>query len=109
MYACILNEQRLRTGVSLEQQVTILRWVTHAVRPLRLIELADMLNIPGGESAMRESQAIAKATVERACGPLLEVLPDETIQVIHYSLTEFLTDHETNHRLLAPRLDLPFH
>lgn len=92
MYASILNEQRLRTGVSLEQQLSILRWVTHSVRPLRLIELADMLNIPGGESQVRECQFAAKATVRRVCGPLLEVLPDETIQVVHYSLTEYLTD-----------------
>jgi hypothetical protein len=25
-----------------------------------------------------------------ACGPLLEVLPDETVSVVHHSLTEFL-------------------
>ncbi|KAK6365442.1 hypothetical protein LTS17_011161 [Exophiala oligosperma] len=92
MYASILNEHRLRTGTSLEQQLTILRWVTHATRPLRLIELANVLNIPKGESAVQSSQAEAKAEVRRSCGPLLEVLPDETVQVIHYSLTEYLTD-----------------
>ncbi|KAJ9612098.1 hypothetical protein H2200_003693 [Cladophialophora chaetospira] len=92
MYASILNEQRLRTGVSLERQLTILRWVTHATRPLRLIELANVLNIPNGESAVHASQAEAKAEVRRSCGPLLEVLPDETVQAIHYSLTEYLTD-----------------
>lgn len=92
MYASILNEQRLRTGVLLKDQLAILGWVTHAVRPLRLIELADMLNMPDGESAIEENQAKAKDTVRRACGSLLEVLPDGTVQVVLYSLTEYLTD-----------------
>lgn len=107
MYASILNEQRLRTGTSLEQQLIILRWITHATRPLRLIELANVLNIPNGESTVQSSQAKAKAEIRRTCGPLLEVLPDETVQVIHYSLTEYLTDQRRAVDTLGSDLTYP--
>lgn len=107
LYASILSEQRLKTGTTIEQQLSILRWVTHATRPLRLIELANILNIPKGESAVQASQAKAKAEVRLACGPLLEVLPDETVQVIHYSLTEFLTDPRRHVGALGSDLAFP--
>lgn len=35
-----------------------------------------------------------KAIVREACGPLLEILEDETVSVIHHSLTEFLYGHK---------------
>ncbi|KAK5051609.1 hypothetical protein LTR84_003261 [Exophiala bonariae] len=94
MYASILNEQRLRTGVSLQDQLAILTWVTHVIRPLRPPELAAMLTMQYAERAERKYQFNMKDTVKRACGPLLETLPDGTIQVIHYSLTEYLTDQK---------------
>ncbi|KAM3065472.1 hypothetical protein ACMFMF_010959 [Clarireedia jacksonii] len=33
-----------------------------------------------------------KSLIRNACGPLLEILPDETISIIHHSFTEYLTD-----------------
>jgi ankyrin repeat protein len=96
MYSAILREHRLRSGFSIDQQTFILQWVTHATRPLRLIELSNILNISKGESAVQSSQAEGKSNVRRACGPLLEVLADETVQVIHHSFTEFLTDPRRN-------------
>jgi hypothetical protein len=35
-----------------------------------------------------------KLLIRNACGPLLEILPDETISIIHHSFTEYLTDTE---------------
>jgi hypothetical protein len=50
--------------------------------------------------------AAAKAFVKTACGPLLEVLDDETVQIIHHSLTEFLLDRDrrTTFPVLEPVL-----
>ncbi|KAL4727267.1 hypothetical protein ACLX1H_006173 [Fusarium chlamydosporum] len=89
MYIDILREHARRTGISDKTQVMILQWVTHATRPLRLLELADML---GTAVAGRVSRTLKedKDLVRAACGPLLEILPDETVSVVHHSLTEFL-------------------
>lgn len=89
MYIDILREHARRSGISDKTQVMILQWVTHATRPLRLLELADML---GTAVAGRVSRTLKedKDLVRAACGPLLEILPDETVSVVHHSLTEFL-------------------
>ncbi|KAF5657649.1 hypothetical protein FHETE_10324 [Fusarium heterosporum] len=88
MYIDILQEHARRSGISEVTQVTILQWVTHATRPLRLLELADMLLATGSNDS--KSLRDNKGLVRSACGPLIEVLPDETVSVIHHSLTEFL-------------------
>jgi ankyrin repeat protein len=89
MYIEILREHARRSGISENTQVLILQWVTHATRPLRLLELADMLKTIEGDRPshnMKENKDLVRA----ACGPLIEVLPDETVSVVHHSLTEFL-------------------
>ncbi|KAF4999305.1 hypothetical protein FGRMN_2533 [Fusarium graminum] len=88
MYVGILQEHARRSGISEATQVNILQWVTHATRPLRLLELADILVETGSNDS--KSLRDNKGLVRSACGPLLEVLPDETVSVIHHSLTEFL-------------------
>ncbi|KAF4456094.1 hypothetical protein F53441_1709 [Fusarium austroafricanum] len=89
MYIGILQEHARRSGISEKTQVTILQWVTHATRPLRLLELADMLKVVSeakGSHSLKENKDLVRA----ACGPLLEILPDEAVSVVHHSLTEFL-------------------
>lgn len=87
MYNGMLLDHSLRSGVPIELQVSILSWVTHSSRPLRLLELATVL-AAGPDTNIRDP----KALVRPACGPLLEILEDETVSVIHHSFTEFLTD-----------------
>ncbi|KAH7270720.1 ankyrin repeat-containing domain protein [Fusarium redolens] len=89
MYIGILREHARRSGISENTQVMILQWVTHATRPLRLLELADMLKTVDG-SRFSDSLKENKDLVRTACGPLLEILPDEAVSVVHHSLTEFL-------------------
>lgn len=89
MYSSILKEHARRSGIPESDQLRILQWVTHAIRPLRLLELADLIKT----TTIDKSQLTLKANkdlVRAACGPLLEILPDETISVVHHSLTEFL-------------------
>ncbi|KAF4629093.1 hypothetical protein G7Y89_g9055 [Cudoniella acicularis] len=98
MYNGMLLDHSLRSRVSQELQVTILRWVTHSSRPLRLLELATMLDSLKNEKNGKDTKAVVRA----ACGPLLEILEDETVSVIHHSFTEFLTDSSREGRK-APR------
>ena len=88
MYSKLLREHATKTETPTELQLLILQWATHATRPLRLIELADMINIT--QSLADPGLKAAKGVVRSACGPLLEILLDETLCVVHHSLTEFL-------------------
>ncbi|KAH8653076.1 ankyrin repeat-containing domain protein [Tricladium varicosporioides] len=89
MYNGMLLDHSLRSRVSQDLQLIILRWVTHSSRPLRLLEIAAMLDFLNNSSANVKD---TKSIVRVACGPLLEILEDETVSVIHHSFTEFLTD-----------------
>ena len=88
MYAKLLQDHRARSEVSLRLQELIMRWATHAIRPLRLIELSDMLtNDPAFDLP---ALGAAKRSIRSASGNLIELLRDETLCVIHHSFTEYL-------------------
>ncbi|KAF2468345.1 ankyrin [Lindgomyces ingoldianus] len=89
MYTDLLREHCKRANVPHDVQLLILQWVTHATRPLRLLELAGSINITHFPEGQRNLKA-AKDLARSACGPLVEILPDETLSVVHHSLTEFL-------------------
>ncbi|KAJ5355479.1 uncharacterized protein N7496_012691 [Penicillium cataractarum] len=90
MYDELLQEHARRSNVPPELQLIILQFVTHATRPLRLLEIAEMLSI---HSEYNRTLKETKDLVRAACGPLLEVLPDETVSVIHHTFTEFLNGY----------------
>lgn len=93
VYEQLLQEHSRRSGVTVDQQAKILACVTHSSHPLRLIQLGSvmehMLKIPLGE---------AKDVVRASCGRLLELLPDESVSIIHHSFTEFLGDESRKGR-----------
>lgn len=89
LYTDLLNEHAKRSGVAAPIQRLILQSVTHAVRPLRLLELAEMIKVCSPDGATRDLKA-TKDLIRAACGPLLEILPDETVSVVHHSFTEYL-------------------
>ena len=95
MYTDLLREHALRSGASTEFQALLLSWVTHSARPLRLSELTALVNSLTGRGGLEESQD-TKDIVCISCGPLLEVLRDGTVQVIHHSFTEFLLGSTRN-------------
>lgn len=89
LYTDLLTEHAKRSGVPDNIQHLILQSVTHATRPLRLLELAEMIRISFPGDSTRDIKA-TKELIRAACGPLLEILPDETVSVIHHSFTEYL-------------------
>lgn len=96
MYTTLLKEHSMRSGVPCDLQILILQWVTHASRPLRLLEVAEIIRSTVESTDLGTVQEI-KDTIRTACGPLLTILPDETLQVIHHSFTEFLvTDNRSS-------------
>jgi hypothetical protein len=89
MYNGMLLDHSLRSRVSQELQLMILSWAILPTRPLRLVELAAILD---SSNASGRQGKDTEAAVREACGPLLEILEDETVSVIHNSFTEFLAD-----------------
>lgn len=87
VYEELLRDHSRRSGVSVDHQAKLLACVTHSSCPLRLIQLgslmAQMLKIE-----LREGKDLVRAS----CGGLLELLPDESVSIIHHSFTEFLHD-----------------
>jgi hypothetical protein len=75
MYNDLLREHIRRTAISSDLQMLIMQSVTHASRPLRLLELSDMVNVTQFRDSARDLKK-AKELVRTACGPLLEILPD---------------------------------
>jgi hypothetical protein len=75
MYDDLLREHTRRTGISPDLQLLIMQSVTHASRPLRLLELSDMIDVTQFNNNARDLKK-AKGLVRTACGPLLEILPD---------------------------------
>jgi hypothetical protein len=89
LYTDLLKEHSRRSGVPESIQRLILQVVTHASRPLRLLKLADMIQVNNPAGVERNLKA-TKDLIRAACGPLLEILVDETVSVIHHSFTEYL-------------------
>ncbi|KAI0516756.1 ankyrin repeat-containing domain protein [Xylaria bambusicola] len=90
MYTNLLRVHSLRSGIPPDLQRLILQCATHASRPLRLLEVAEMLEF----TYLSQTEIKLKTTkemVRTACGPLLEILLDETVCVVHHSFTEYLT------------------
>lgn len=89
LYTNLIAEHARRSGVEPAMQRLILQSVTHATRPLRLLELAEMIRVHGPQDPPRDLKT-TKNLIRAACGPLLEILPDETVSVVHHSFTEYL-------------------
>ncbi|KAF5645310.1 ankyrin repeat-containing protein [Fusarium sp. NRRL 25303] len=88
MYRNLLKEHMDRTGLPEGLQMLVLQLVTHATRPLRLLEISDCIKVT--QLQYGQDTGTIKNHVRTCCGPLLEVLPDETVRVVHHSLTEYL-------------------
>ncbi|KAK0123051.1 hypothetical protein ONS96_010060 [Cadophora gregata f. sp. sojae] len=84
MYDSMLFKQTQALRVDQNIQVFLLQAVNHSSRALRLNELASALTC----AFPRIELATAKTITRSACSPLLQILEDETIQVIHRSFTE---------------------
>ncbi|RGP73565.1 hypothetical protein FLONG3_6302 [Fusarium longipes] len=86
-YTRMLAKQRVESKVTKNVQLIVLEAITHASKPLRLNELASFLECVYPDLAQPNT---FKALIATSCGPLIEILEDETLQVIRHSLTEFL-------------------
>lgn len=91
MYTSLLRENADRSGISFELQKIILQFVIHAIRPLRLLELGECLAYFLDDTFHGDVKQ-AKEAIRSSCGSLIEIAPNETISIVHFSLAEFLAD-----------------
>ncbi|CAH0027241.1 unnamed protein product [Clonostachys rhizophaga] len=103
VYEELLNEHLERTGHSAELQMLVLQLVTHATRPLRLLEISDCIKVT--QPHYGDDSGKIKDAVRSVCGPLLEILPDETVCIIHHSLAEYLLGVNTGEEREFPVID----
>ena len=89
LYSDLLKQHIDRSGVSANTQYLLLQAVTHAARPLRLLELAEMMRVVSSSASAPDLKSM-KDFVRAVCVPLLEILADQTVSVIHHSFTEYL-------------------
>lgn len=100
MYTNLLREHATRSGTTAEFQRLVLEWITHSARPLRLLELAAMIeSLP--DRAGLDPECNVKDVIRNTCGPLLEVCEDGVVQIIHHSLTEFILNRDVEHTKMA--------
>jgi ankyrin repeat protein len=95
MYNSMLLQQAEDLKIDTTIQVFLLECACYSSRNLRLNELANFLQFNFPPSLI---PGIPKAITRVACAPLLEIMEDETVQVIHHSFTEFLLDRERTTR-----------
>lgn len=88
----MLYRQARALEIDTSIQITLLEWVLFSSGILRLNQLANILDLSFPSLGKRGA---SKTTARSACSPLLEILEDETVQVIHHSFTEFLLDPYT--------------
>jgi ankyrin repeat protein len=105
MYNTMLSQQAALLEIDTQIQVFLLQLATHSSRALRLNEMASILASVFPTSMIPDTR---KVVARSACAPLLEILEDETVSVIHHSFTEFLLngDRATN-QLNAKTLQFP--
>ncbi|KAH7066499.1 NACHT and ankyrin domain protein [Paraphoma chrysanthemicola] len=65
----------------------MLDWVTMAMRPLELLELAAAINIKPASNLINEEQSVRDAI--SACGPFLKI-DDEVVTLVHQSARDYL-------------------
>lgn len=90
LYTDLLRKHALASGIDPAIQHLILQSVTHTARPLRLLELAELIRVTFKDGDKPKPMTVAKDLIRAACGPLLEILPDETVSVVHHSFTEYI-------------------
>lgn len=100
MYGDILHEHVSRSGTNSHFQQLILEWIIHSSRPMRLLELAVMVDALPNRGRLDPS-IDAKMGIRTTCGPLLEVCEDGVVQIIHHSLTEFALNRNVSHTRMS--------
>ncbi|KAF7952041.1 uncharacterized protein EAE97_001538 [Botrytis byssoidea] len=98
MYNRALIDHASLTNIHQDTQIIILQLVTQSARPMRLIEIVKAIE---DNHHLSKSDRDSKDIVRFGFGPLLEIMEDGVVQILHYSFTEFLLDADRTIRKLS--------
>lgn len=98
MYNRVLIDHASLTNIHQDTQVMILQLVTQSARPMRLIEIVKAIE---DNHHLSKGERDSKDIVRFGCGPLLEIMEDGVVQILHHSFTEFLLDADRTTRKLS--------
>ncbi|ORY05827.1 ankyrin repeat-containing domain protein [Clohesyomyces aquaticus] len=89
MYTNLLREHARISCVNDDFRLLILQWVTRGTCLLRWIQIAEIIDVTNHEGTLTDLKAV-KEIVRQSSGPLLEILPNEAVSVVHHPSTEYL-------------------
>jgi ankyrin repeat protein len=109
VYTSILSHQAQSFDIKPSFQRRVLSWASHASRPVRLPELADLLVHVGESTSIPD----AESAIQNCWGCLMRIGADSTFEPAHHSITDFLRiyvkkmsaesgQESTKHLLTAP-------
>lgn len=97
IYSQILSSLIEDVPVLQECQSLILQMVIFATRPLRLLEIAAVLDFL---DVTKDGQyGDTRSLISISCGPLLAISKDDTVSTLHDSFVRFLTDSKRTGRM----------
>lgn len=87
-YDRILDRIRYRlSNFERRQALQVLSWICCSLRPLRVYEVQDGIAFRPGHAKPDLESRICRSIFE-LCGPLIEELPDGTVDTVHFSAKE---------------------
>lgn len=91
MYSYLLDKHRKASGMTTQKQVLVLQVLLYSAGTVSLTMLSNILNMNQGEVGLEMPILQTKAIIRRICGPLLDI-KEETVNPVHHSFTEYLTN-----------------
>lgn len=96
VYLMLLDRMKALANNYQESRIRyIFYWVLFANRPMKTWEICDALVIGGSNLALVKDYTILNAGVLDICKPLIEVMPDQTVTLVHFSVKDFLLDAQS--------------
>lgn len=88
-----------------------LNWITITTRPLKVAELVTALAVEPTDTKLEKSKTILgpEESILKMGAPLIQLLPDNSVVLVHQSLVDYLCSHQAPKFSASPRITIPIH
>ena len=89
----------------------VLNWITITTRPLKVAELVTALAVEPTDTKLEKSKMILdpKESILKMGAPLIQILPDNSVILVHQSLVDYLCSHQAPKFSASSRITIPIH
>ena len=90
---------------------TALNWITITTRPLKVAELVTALAVDSTDTRLEKSKTILgpEESILKMGAPLIQLLPDNSLVLVHQSLVDYLCSHQAPKFSASSRITIPIH